>query len=62
MSQREYLENLPFDDEEPITNNFDFEESNKQFSMDRYFVNSTSPAYRKDDFFDNLQETNYRRK
>ena len=61
MSQSEYLKSLPSDDEVPITNDFDFEASNKQFDMDKDFANSTSPAYRKENFFDNLEGNDYER-
>lgn len=61
MSQSEYLKNLPSDDEVPITNDFDFEASNKQFDMDKDFANNTSPAYRKENFFDNLEGNDYER-
>ena len=45
----------------PITNDFDFEASNKQFDMDKDFANNTSPAYRKENFFDNLEGNDYER-
>ena len=42
--------------EEPVRNDFDFEESNKKFDKDNESVDVTAPAYKKDDFFDSLQE------
>lgn len=42
--------------EEPISNDFDFEESNKKLEKDSEPLESSSPAYKKDDFFDSLQE------
>lgn len=42
--------------EEPINNDFDFEESNKKLEKDVEAIESSSPAYKKDDFFDSLQE------
>lgn len=43
--------------EEPITNDFDFEESNKLFDKDEDVVDTAAPAYRKEDFFDTLQDS-----
>lgn len=43
--------------EEPITNDFDFEESNKLFDKDEDVVDTASAAYRKEDFFDTLQDS-----
>ena len=42
--------------EEPVNNDFDFEESNKKQEKDVDTMESSSPAYKKDDFFDSLQE------
>lgn len=43
-------------EEEPVSNTFDFEESNKLFDKEADAIESTAPAYKKADFFDNLQE------
>ena len=50
---------MGYEDElvEPITNDFDFEESNKLFDKDEDVVDTASPAYRKEDFFDTLQDS-----
>ena len=56
MSQSELLRNLPAEDEIPMSDNFDFEESNKLFDKEMDAVESAAPAYNKDNFFDNLQE------
>ena len=42
--------------EDPITNDFDFEESNKLFEKEDEIPETATPAYKKDDFFDNLQD------
>lgn len=39
-----------------MSDNFDFEESNKLFDKDIDAVENAAPAYNKDNFFDNLQE------
>lgn len=41
--------------EEPVRNDFDFEESNKKFEKEGENV-SAAAAYKKTDFFDNLQQ------
>lgn len=56
MYQSELLRNLPAEDEIPMSDNFDFEESNKLFDKEMDAVESAAPAYNKDNFFDNLRE------
>ena len=56
LRQSDILKNLPDVEDEPITNTFDFEESNKFFDKEADNVESTGPAYKKSDFFDSLQE------
>ena len=43
--------------EEPITNDFDFEKSNQLFDKDDDIVDTAAPAYKKENFFDTLQES-----
>ena len=43
--------------EEPISNDFDFEEANKLFEKDEEAQETAAPAYKKDDFFDSLQSS-----
>ena len=62
MSQSELLRNLPAEDEIPMSDSFDFEESNKLFDKEMDAVESAAPAYNKDNFFDNLQEGGNERK
>ena len=50
------IRNLPDEDDEPVSNTFDFEESNKLFDKEIDSVETTKPAYSKANFFDNLQE------
>ena len=54
--QSDILRNLPDEDDEPVSNTFDFEESNKHFDKEIDSVETTKPAYSKANFFDNLQE------
>ena len=56
LRQSDILRNLPDEDDEPVSNTFDFEESNKLFDKEVDNVESTGPAYSKANFFDNLQE------
>ena len=56
LRQSDILRNLPDEDDEPISNTFDFEESNKLFDKEIDSVETTKPAYSKANFFDNLQE------
>ncbi|OAO12208.1 hypothetical protein AV274_6088 [Blastocystis sp. ATCC 50177/Nand II] len=42
--------------EEPITNDFDFEASNKKLEKDDANQTEAAPAYKKDNFFDTLEE------
>ena len=41
--------------EEPITNDFDFEASNKKLEKDAANQTEAAPAYKKDNFFDTLE-------